>query len=442
MLALYNHITSKFHKRERLFFYAAISSVTSKLVNIIVAVASLPLIYNCIGKERYGMMLTITSISTLITFADLGLGFGLQSKIPLLIGDERALHKVISSAFFFLTTTAILILSVFLVAFLYIDWVHALHLSSPAAKAEVNLSVILFAICILIVIPFSIVQKIQIGAQKGYITNFWITGGNLLGIILLYIAYTQNASTPVVILCIYGSNSLFLLFNFIHHFIKKENWLFPRFNLIDFQVIRGILKESSFFFLVQLLSLLLFVSNNLVLVHYYGPDKVTEFNIVYKLVVLFLLPLEASAPFITPAINEAMVNNDRAWVKSSINKLLTIALGLAILTALFTYLFGNNLITVWLGNDVFISSDVILSVAIFMLLYANIGCALSYIMLSSSLIKTKTILYVIAVVVALLSKLWVTKVFGVSGVFWSTTLPMFVLYIIPCLFVLRSKKLI
>jgi len=442
MVTISNKLLGKFHQRDKLFFFAAISSISGKLVNILVTIVSLPLIYNCIGKERYGMMLTITSISTLITFADLGLGFGLQSKIPILVKNLNGLHKLISSAFYFLVVSSLLIATFIFIVSVVVDWPTALHLKSSKAIEEVDISIWVFAMCIIIVIPLSIVQKLQLGLQKGYITNFWVTMGNIMGLVLLYVAYLNKASTPVIILCIYGSNAFFILLNFLYQFFIKDPFFLPRTNLVEFKLIKGILNESFYFFIVQMLSLVLFTSNNLFLIHSYGPDQVTEYNVVYKLVVLFLLPLDASAPYITPAINEAVSNNDYTWVKKSIRKLLILSLILAISTGSIAYFFGNSIINIWLGDGLVIDKNVLLSISIFMLLYANLGCALSYVMLSSKLIKSKTLFYTVAVIISLIVKFFWVKSFGVSGVFWSTTAPMFILYIVPCIVLLKIKKLV
>ncbi|ADB40913.1 lipopolysaccharide biosynthesis protein [Spirosoma linguale] len=434
-------ILSKFHNREKQFFYSAASSIVTKFVNILVSVISLPLIYNCIGKERYGMMLTITSISAIITFADMGLGFGLQNKIPVLSRkSDDSLHKVISSAFFFLILTSLTILLIFFLISLNIEWSTTLRLKSLIAMNEANISVWIFAFCLTTVIPFSIVQKLQIGLQEGYLVNFWATGGNIFGLILLYVAYIEKASTPVVIMAIYGSNALFIVLNFLYHFIISKPLLIPKFKLVEIKLIKGIISESFLFFLVQMLSLVLFSANNSLLIHYHGPDQVTDFNIAYKLALLFLLPLEATAPYITPAINEAIVSKDYLWLKKATKNAILLSIFLAITTSLVTYFFGNFIISIWLGGNVTITSNVIFAVAAFMLLYANLGCVLSYIMLSSTFIRKKAIVYTLAVIVSISLKVYFIKVYAVEGAFWSTTIPMFILYVIPCLYILKTKK--
>ena len=133
------------------------------------------------------MMLSITSVATVITFADLGLGFGLQNRIPeLQISKDNSLHRAVSSTFFFLAASSLIVFFIFFLFGQNIEWYKVLNLHSLSAIAEVNTSIYLFAFFLCLSIPFSIVQKIQIGFQEGYNTNIWSSGGSLMGLLALF----------------------------------------------------------------------------------------------------------------------------------------------------------------------------------------------------------------------------------------------------------------
>ena len=94
----------------------------------------------------------------------------------------------------------------------------------------------------------------------------------------------------------------------------------PNIRLVNFKLIKSVISDSFLFFVVQLFALILFAGNSALLVHYSGPEKVTEFNIAYKLLLLFMIPLESSAPYVTPVLNEALINGNDSWVRSSIRR--------------------------------------------------------------------------------------------------------------------------
>ena len=427
--------------RKKKFLYSTVSSFGTKGISILVSLLTLPLIYKSIGTERYGMMLSITSIAAVITFADLGLGFGLQNRIPELVNTkDNSLHRAISSTFFFLVASSLAVFSVFFLFSQTVDWYEVLNLHSKSAISEVNASVYLFAFFLCLSIPFSIVQKIQIGFQEGYNTNIWSSAGSLMGLVTLFILYYFGTSTPLIITAIFGSNALFIIINFIYYFFFRRRDLFPDIHLVNFRLIKSVISDSSLFFSVQLLALVLFASNSALLVHYSGPEKVTEFNIAYKLLLLFMIPLESSAPYVTPVLNEALMKGDDSWIRKSISKGLLITILMTAMGGCIIYYLGNYIIGIWIGESAVLSQDVLTAVAFYLVLFSGVGCILSYVMLSSSFIRQKTIVYAIAVVVTMVVKVFAIKYYGVEGAIWSTTITMFVLYVVPCLLILKHKK--
>ncbi|KAB7729358.1 oligosaccharide flippase family protein [Rudanella paleaurantiibacter] len=443
MKSLIRKYTDALHVREKRLLYASVSSAAVKATTILSSILTLPFILSSIGSERYGMLLTITSMAALINFADLGLGFGLQNKIAHLAQkSKQELRKAISSTFAFLVCSSIAILLIFSLINNSILWGEVLHLKSKTAIDEANVSVWFFVICFTVSIPFSIVQKIQIGLQEGYYTNLWTICGNLFSLVFIYLCYEYIGSTPLFIIAIYGSNAFFILLNFIHQFIWKRPDISPQFRLADFSVVRSIISDSLSFFIVQLTGLLLFASNNMFLISYAGPEAVSDFNVGYKLALLFLIPLEASAPYLTPTVNEATLTGDYYWVNKIVVRTITLAVLLAFVSAALIYTLGNQLIHFWVGGDIVLSEKTLVSIAMFMLLYANMGCLVSYIMLSNTFIKYKVLLYTFSVGITIGIKYICIKNYGIPGAFWSTSVPMFLLYILPSLYLLKSKRVL
>jgi O-antigen/teichoic acid export membrane protein len=436
------NIGKRVNNRERKFLSTIVSSLFTKGVNIFASVITLPLILNSIGKERYGMMVAITSVSALISFADFGLGFGLQSKIPELVKKkDNSLQEAVSSTFYFLLFVSIIILCVSLPLLLTIDWGSSLNLSSTTAVNESLDSVLMYTLCLLIVIPFSVVQKLQIGLQEGYYTNLWIALGNFTGVLLILLYYKANPSTPEIILFLYGTNSAFVLLNFFYEFVYKKKSLIPSITKVRVSVVKAIVTESSLFFLVQMLGLLVFMSNNYFLIFFFGPEEVASFNIAFKLTALFLIPLEAIAPYLTPAINEALVSGDTDWIKRSTKKVIYLTLAFATVSSLLIYVLGNFILSIWVGESNILNDKTLLAASGYILLYSSLGSILSYIMLSTNFIRIKAAIYTIAVVLTLTSKFYFVKQFGMLGAFWSTTIPMFILYIVPCIYIMKRRKM-
>ena len=438
---LFKLVTGKLQERETQLVYSSISSVGVKATTVLSSLLTLPLILNSIGSERYGMLLAVTSMAGVISFADFGLGFGLQNKLPQFVkAGDLATKKAISSTFAFLLGSTLLIIGAFLLIYNKMDWVYALHLKSKQAIQEVDSTVLLFALCFTLSIPFSIVQKIQIGLQKGYQANLWVIAGNLTSILALYICTRFETTTPITVLSIYGINLAFLLFNFLFYFFINNPKLRPNLYLAEVSMVKLIVRDSFLFFVVQCGALLLFVSNNIYLVHFVGPEAVTKFNIGYKMMLLMLIPIESIGPYLTPIFNEAILHSDFQWVRKVVRTALLSSLLISLMTSVIILYYGNDLLHIWLGSGVTLEINNLIAIAAFILLFSNVGSITSYIMLSNTLIQHKVIFYTTGVCLSLIVKyIWINQ-FGIVGAFWSTSIPMLLVYILPCLYILRIKR--
>ena len=131
-------------------------------------------------------MMTLMSFILLMSFADLGLGIGLQNSIPS-CDDNAKLRINISSTFFTLLVLAVILLS-FLIVYPVVPWYRLLNVQSLLAKSEANKSIIVMVTIFAVAIPFSTINKVQNGFQKMYVNSLWGIGGNVTGLILLFLA--------------------------------------------------------------------------------------------------------------------------------------------------------------------------------------------------------------------------------------------------------------
>ncbi len=89
--------------RNRRILYSSLSSLLAKFIAIFVSLYSVPLTYNYLSPDRFGVMMTIVSVVSSLSFADFGIGFSLQHRWSELNMKENnlLLKKAISTVFFF-----------------------------------------------------------------------------------------------------------------------------------------------------------------------------------------------------------------------------------------------------------------------------------------------------------------------------------------------------
>jgi O-antigen/teichoic acid export membrane protein len=142
-------------------------------------------------------------------------------------------------------------------------------------------------------------------------------------------------------------SSLFL-FNTMFKNVK------PSFEKVNFKQSRGILSLGWQFFVLQIVVVIIFQTDNIIIAQFFEPKEVTNFNVAYKyysiLAIVFSIVL---TPYWT-AFNEAYFKNEISWIKSSIQKLIKIFLSSILVSGLMIAV-SASFFRIWVGDEVKIS---------------------------------------------------------------------------------------
>ena len=183
-----------------------LSNVAAKGLAGVIALASIPLTLDYLGPERFGLWMTIASLSALLAFADFGLGSGLLHVVAGAFGrkEHELLSGAIRNALRLQCVVAGLLLAGFLIAYPSVDWAHLLNVSGTPAHNEAGPALLIFVTTLLIRSVVLIVQSAQLGMRPGYIANIWIAGGNVLAFGGLFVAARFHADVPTLCLVVTG----------------------------------------------------------------------------------------------------------------------------------------------------------------------------------------------------------------------------------------------
>jgi O-antigen/teichoic acid export membrane protein len=431
--------------RNRRLLYTALSSLGARSVTILVSLLSVPLTYNYLDAERFGAMMMIVSLVGTVSFADFGIGFGLQNRWAELNLDETGLKikKAISTVFYFLLGIAFLLgfIGLFLYSFVDLSGIFKINASDHAFVKEINDSALAFFLLTALSFPFSIVQKIQVGKQEGYLTNIWNICANVLSLVLLLLFTHFKLGIPFIIIALYGVNNLFIVVNYFNEFYVKHKNLIPQFHLFDVPFLKAIIKDGLFFLITQIGAMVLNTTNNFFLANFHGAATVGVFNIGLKLVALFLIPLEATVPYFLPALNDAFAKNDYSWLKKAFRKYIQFVTIYSVVTFLTMFFLGSKLIDLWMSKSNFLNQQLILAFACFTATSAFNYFA-SYTMLSSKYIFFLVKIYPLLVLITTLIKWNIVPTFSVEGVLYTQTIIINILFFTLSFFKLKKDQLL
>jgi O-antigen/teichoic acid export membrane protein len=396
---------------------------------------SIPLTLNYLGAERYGLWVAISSLITLLGFADLGMGNGLLNAIAEANGrnDRKGAESYVSSAFFMLSGVALFFGVLWIVLYDRISWSWLLNVVTPRAIAETSPALSIFVWCTLINLPLSLVQKIHEGYQEGYINGLWRAGGNLLGLVSLLIMIYLRAGLPLLVLAMAGSPVVVLLLNGLLLFFRHRPWLLPRLQLFNKTAFSRIFKNGALFFVLQLAVAVGFQSDNLVVAHFLGANQVPQYAVPLKLFMLIPSLLNFVITPLWPAYGEAIARRDLTWVRKTFKRSILLSFGVSLLPSLFLVIFGARIIKFWVGPE--IESDFLLLAglgiwAIFLSLSGPIAMFLN----GANVIKFQIVCAILMAVMNLAASIFLVQRIGVAGPVYGSAIAWSLFSLLPAMF--------
>ncbi len=347
-----------------------LNSVFIKGASILINFILVPVSLDFTNTEDYGIWLTISSLITMASFFDLGIGNGLRNKLAeaLAKGELETGRRLIGTAYLFTALISLVIAGIWFVFNLEIDWVSLLGLNpNRGSEFQSLFHIIIITFCVQF--TAQLINTIYYALQNSAMVGMTFLLGSLISLIMMLLLKMAGitglfwmglafVSGTILALCILTAKLFF---------IDRPD-LKPVLNGINRQEVRVLFSLGGKFFIVQVVSIFqLHIANVLISRHLSSAD-VVEYNVAYKLFSVVTMAFNILITPIWSAASEAIAKNDFEWIRSTANALqkkwLLAMAGLAILLVISPYLFDW-----WLGNSVEVRWITSIGIAIYMGLY-------------------------------------------------------------------------
>lgn len=320
--------------------------------SILISLMSAPIMLHHVNRADYGVLLTLTSIVGWVGMMDIGLGNGLRNKLPEMLakGDLQGAKKAVSSSYAALTMYVGLLISIFLVSSSYIDWRNVLN--SPMSDAEeINglAAVVFIAFCVqfLLGLIVSILYAYQMPAANSLISFVSQVVTFIALIVQVYIFKVSSVFQIGAINCLIPP--LIMLLATIFLFATKLREVAPTFKLIDFKYVSGILSLGVKFFILQIITIVIFQANSIIITRVVGPEAVVEYNMAFRYISVLTMFFNIMITPIWSATTDAYVRGDFAWIRKTLYLSRKICL-IAIVGGILMTIFSKQVYTLWLGK--------------------------------------------------------------------------------------------
>ncbi|ADL55303.1 oligosaccharide flippase family protein [Gallionella capsiferriformans] len=425
-------MTSQIRAQERnqKIIKTAWSGLAAKIITVSVSLVMVPLSVYYLGKEQYGLWVTVSSMVAMLSFMDGGAGNAVINLIAHSAGaNDNNLVKIISTAFFSLAALALIGCLLFLAAFPFVSWGWLLGVPDSSPLTELNAVVIIVGIFFFVSIFTTLVGKIQRGLQEGSLDNFWAALASILSLIFVYVAIQNSASLlGFVIAFLVGPLLAYMTSNIHYYFIRRRD-LRPQLGRFDRVIAKNLFAVGGMFFVLQIAGVLQGQADNVIIANMLGPAAVADYSICMK---LFLIPPMLFGLMLTPlwpAYREAVGSGDMQWVKQIFIKSMRAALLISLPSAILLVLFGSQIIALWVNHGVVPSTGLLIGCGCWMVAL-SLGSAAAVVVNALQIMTPQIIAAFLSGVVNIVLTIWLIPHVGAEGAVYGTLIS-YVFCVVP-----------
>lgn len=326
-------------------------SIILQGASIIISFILLPISLKFVSVEQYGVWIAINSILMWIANFDLGLGSGLKNKLATALAKEdyEVSKQYVSTAY---AVMIVIMVTLSLVYYFISDYVNFSDIFKLNSKYDsliqrtVNLVAYLFFARFIL----QLINQILDAMQQIYLAKIINSLSQLL--ILLSVLLVSNfIEGNIFILGIIFSCSPLLIF------LIGTIWLFSKFKYLrpslryfKLSLVKDLYGLGLKFFYIQINMIILFQTTNILIIRFFGPEEVVQYNVAYSLFSMITVVFSTiSSPYWT-AYTNAWTQKDIRWIKDTNKRLIKIWF-VIISFAFFVLIFSERIYLLWLRQD-------------------------------------------------------------------------------------------
>lgn len=421
MFSIKTQIRKKFigtDSRSKKMYKNTVAMIGIRGVSMILTLISAPIMLHHVDRADYGVLLTLTSIVGWVGYMDVGLGNGLRNKLPefLAKGDFHSAKKIVSSCYVTLAIYVALIIVIFLMVSPFVDWLGVLNSpTSDAGEIRGLTNVVFIAFCIQFL--FGLINSILFAYQIPAFQSLFTFVGQFIALIALVIQVYVFDVTSV--LQIGAVNSmippLVLFLGSIGLFRTKLKEIAPSFKLFEFKSVGSILSLGLKFFVLQMITIVLFQANSIIIARVVSPEAVVEYNLAFKYVSLLTMIFTIVITPVWSATTDAYVRKDFAWINKTISLSRKVCIA-SIFIGVLMVLASKFVYGIWLGKGTidinYSTTSLILLYISFEMLYKVYGTIIN----GTGKVFAQIILTGVIAIIYIPLAILLGKLFGLSGV--------------------------
>jgi O-antigen/teichoic acid export membrane protein len=296
-------------------------SLFAKSLNMGVNFLLVPLLIGFLGKERYGIWVTIYAFVNWFNIFDLGLGQGLKLKLTeaFTLKRNKKIKVLISSAYFFVTIIALVLIVIATISYFFLNWSSTLGINEKY-HLETNQALLILTLFFLSIFVLKLIGEIYASLQFPFVQNVVKTIGQLFFLVfVVMLSCNLSSQGSLLFVSVFSILPLFILYLGIniYFFGYKSISLLPRVNLVSKESLRQIVNPGISFFIIQIGCIILYSTDNLIIINLLSSETVADYDVYYKYYSLPFLFYNIYIGSHWSSFIDALSKNDKRWIQKN-----------------------------------------------------------------------------------------------------------------------------
>ncbi len=359
-------------KRSLLQLKNIYASFIFRIIGLGCSLIIIPLLLTQLKNEEYGIFVTIISITSWLTFLDLGLGNGLKNKLSEALAEQDSVkaRTLISTAYIAMSALVALILVAFVLIFPFIPFAK-LILGAHASNASVD-GLVKWALCLFCLrMTGDLINAVLLAGQRAAHAAALQMFIQLITLAaFIYLKYVLESKQLLQYGIAYFVIPLFVLVAaHLHLFKGSSSSLTPSLKYFSKHILSDLFLIGFQFLIIQIAVLIVFATDNLIIGRILGYQHVTSYNIAFRYFSVLTFGWMIILTPLWTAFSEAYIKQDFLWLKKTIHRLEKLWL-LFVLCAVLMFICSKWIYKLWLNEAVYIPNILSLAMMAFILVNA------------------------------------------------------------------------
>jgi len=337
-------------------------------VSAVLGLLLVPLMLDYLNPVKYGIWLTISAMLGWISVFDIGLGNGLRNRFAEALANQnpQLARTYVSTAYAALSAIVVILFVLFLVFNSLVSWTAILN-TPPGLAEDVNTLVFLMVAFVLPRFVFGLINTIAMANQSPAISAALDAVASLMSLFAVVVLATLHTDSLALFGGVLaGISALVPLIASLFLFSTRYKMYSPSPRYVRMGFIKDLSSLGIKFFLLQIIFIIIFATDNLIISQLFGPAEVTPYNVAFR---YFNLVVTLFAIVTTPlwsAFTEAYARQDFGWIRVVVSKTQRLWIVLAIATIVML-IFSSLAYGIWIGHSITVPFSLSLVMCLFTL---------------------------------------------------------------------------